>query len=88
MRDHINDLLEYSRVGRQKNTFYAIDCDRVLEQVLADLNSDIKQAGVVVKCENNLPTIVAEPKQLILLLQNLIGNIIKYRSQETPLKLR
>ncbi|MGL5871731.1 MAG: GAF domain-containing protein [Xenococcaceae cyanobacterium] len=84
MRDRINDLLEYSRVGRQKNTFYAIDCNRVLEQVLADLNSDIKQAGVVVKCEGNLPTIVGDPKQLILLLQNLIGNSIKYRTQETP----
>jgi light-regulated signal transduction histidine kinase (bacteriophytochrome) len=85
MRDRINDLLEYSRVGRQKNTFYPIDCNLILEQVLADLNSDLQQAEAVVSCQSELPTIVADAKQSIVLFQNLIGNSIKYRSQEAPI---
>ncbi len=84
MRTQINDLLEYSRVGRQKSTLRTTDCNLIVEQAIANLRSEIeKNQAVVIYC-NNLPTIVADPSQLIVLFQNLISNAIKYRSSATP----
>jgi signal transduction histidine kinase len=84
MRDRINDLLEYSRVGRQKNKFEPTDCNLLLQQAIADLKSDINKSQATVIAEGDLPTVVADAKQLTQLFQNLIGNSIKYRSQEAP----
>ncbi|AFZ37200.1 multi-sensor signal transduction histidine kinase [Stanieria cyanosphaera PCC 7437] len=84
MRTQINDLLEYSRVGRQKNTLRATDCNLVLEQALANLRAAIDYNQAIINCENNLPTLIADFSQLVVLWQNLISNSIKYRSLQQP----
>ena len=84
MRTQINDLLEYSRVGKQRSTFRTTDCNLVVEQAIANLRSEIdKHQAVVIYCAD-LPTLIADSSQLIVLFQNLISNAIKYHSQAIP----
>ena len=84
MRTQINDLLEYSRVGRQRSTFRTTDCNLVVEQAIANLRSEIeKQRALVTYC-HSLPTLIADSSQLVVLFQNLISNAIKYRTAADP----
>jgi PAS domain S-box-containing protein len=84
MQRLIQDLLAYSRVGTRRNEFEPTDCERVLGRVLVDLRVAIEECGAVVT-HDPLPTLMADGTQLGQLLQNLIGNAIKFRNQEPPL---
>ena len=84
MRTQINDLLEYSRVGRQKSTFRATDCNLVVKQAISNLRSEIEKNQAVVTSCANLPTLIGDYSQLVVLFQNLISNAIKYHSQAIP----
>jgi PAS domain S-box-containing protein len=84
MRQQIDDLLQYSRVNTKTQPFQIIDINWVLEQALANLQVSIRQQGVIIKVENPLPTLIADPSQLIQLLQNLISNGIKYHGDVSP----
>jgi len=79
MQALINDLLTYSRAGRQDGGREQVDVQDVVAEALQNLNSRIEDAGSVVTFEN-LPTLVANRKQLVSVFQNLISNSIKYRS--------
>lgn len=84
MRTQINDLLEYSRFDRQRSTFRHTDCNLVVEQAIANLRSEIEKNEAVITCQDNLPTLIGDSSQLVVLFQNLIGNSIKYRSRSQP----
>jgi signal transduction histidine kinase len=79
----INDLLNYSRVGRQERNFEAVDCDPIYAQVLANLQVAISTNNAIVSADP-LPRVYGNSSQLTQLFQNLIGNAIKFRSQEPP----
>ncbi|MGL5060646.1 MAG: sensor histidine kinase, partial [Microcoleus sp.] len=79
----IDDLLEYSRVGRNQKPFETVDCDRIVEQALANLQATIRETGAVINC-STLPVVMGEVSQLVQLFQNLIGNAIKYRQEAPP----
>lgn len=81
MKTQIEYLLEYSRLGQQKNTWREIDCNLIVRQAIANLLSEIETNEIKIICDRHLPTIVADASQLLLLLQNLIENAIKYRRQ-------
>jgi PAS domain S-box-containing protein len=84
MQTLIQDLLAYSRVGTKGRDFESTDCEGLLDRVLGDLKVAIKESGAVVT-HDPLPTVTADGTQLGQLLQNLIGNAIKFRNQEPPL---
>ncbi|MFK0181718.1 ATP-binding protein [Streptomyces xanthochromogenes] len=77
MQTLINDLLEFSRVGRVHNTHESIALDAVVERTLSALSVSIEETGAKITCEG-LPTLVADPTQMGMLWQNLIGNAIKF----------
>ena len=83
MQALIHDLLAYSRVGTQGKAFGPTDCETVLHDVLANLQAAITETGAVVSHEQ-LPTVIADERQLRQLFQNLIGNALKFRGQERP----
>jgi PAS domain S-box-containing protein len=83
MQTLINDLLDYSRVGRQTRAFEAVDCETIIHQVLTNLQVTILQTQAIVTCAP-LPTVTGDPSQLIQLFQNTIGNALKFHTQEPP----
>lgn len=83
MQQLIRDLLTYSRVGRQSLEFKSLDCNEILSQVCTNLQVAIAESQAVVSSDP-LPTLIADPLRLTQLLQNLIGNAIKYRSELAP----
>jgi signal transduction histidine kinase len=83
MQQLIDDLLSFSRVGTQGKPLEPTDNEAVLSQVLDNLQIAIAQSHAVVT-HDPLPTILGDEIQLIQLLQNLIGNAIKFRREEQP----
>lgn len=84
MRQLIQDLLTYSRVGTVSAPLAPTDVAAVLRTTLADLEVAIQSSGAQVTCDP-LPCVVANDGQIKQLLQNLIGNAIKFRGDRPPL---
>jgi light-regulated signal transduction histidine kinase (bacteriophytochrome) len=83
MQQLIEALLQYSRVGTHGQPFAPVDMNRVFAAAVANLRLAIEESGAVVE-HGPLPTVAGDEVQLIQLLQNLIGNAIKFRGEETP----
>jgi len=78
MQGLINDLLNFSRVTTKSQPFATVDLNEVVREVTTDLEARIEQVGGRVEA-GQLPTIEAEPLHMRQLLQNLIGNALKFR---------
>jgi PAS domain S-box-containing protein len=83
MKQLINDLLAYSRVGTRGEAFEPVAVHEVLQRALANLLAAIDETGAMVTHED-LPVVMGDRSQLSQLFQNLIGNAIKYRGEEPP----
>ncbi|MBI3959675.1 MAG: HAMP domain-containing protein [Chloroflexi bacterium] len=79
----IDDLLTYSRVNTRSLPFVPTDLGRVARAVADDLEIRIQQTGGRVEIEE-LPTLEADPRQMGQLLQNLIGNSLKFHRADAP----
>ncbi len=78
MREMIKALLTYSRVGSHGNPFAPVSMEKVMPQVLDNLNLAITEGNATVT-HDLLPEVLADESQMTLLLQNLIANAIKFR---------
>ena len=87
MQTLISDLLQLSRVTSKAQPFTTVDLSQVAGDVLGDLEVRLRQSGGAVEV-GALPTIEADPLQMRQLLQNLIGNAIKYARPEEPPRVR
>ena len=83
MQRLINDLLSFSRVTTRALPFVPVDLGQLAQEVLADLEARLEQSGGRVEI-GALPTIDAEPVQMRQLLQNLIGNALKFHRPDEP----
>ncbi|MBD2439732.1 GAF domain-containing protein [Nostoc sp. FACHB-110] len=83
MQNLINDLLNYSRVSTRGQPFVQVDCTEILAQAIANLKLAIEDSGAEITY-NPLPVITGDPIQLTQVLQNLIGNAIKFRRELPP----
>lgn len=83
MRTLISDLLLYSQVTTRVHPFARTDLARIAREVLADLETAIAESGGRVEV-GDLPVIDADALQMRQLLQNLLGNALKYRRKDTP----
>ncbi|WP_081740336.1 YfiR/HmsC family protein [Aquimarina pacifica] len=81
MRKLINALLEYSRLGREKE-YSRTNCNTVIKELIEDLNNVIKKTGATINV-NPLPIVNGSEIELRLLFQNLISNGIKFRDIDT-----
>ncbi|QDU54346.1 PAS domain-containing sensor histidine kinase [Aeoliella mucimassa] len=79
----ITDLLQYSRITSRGKAFSKVDPGECLRAVIESLELRIKELGAIITYDE-LPVIHADESQLILLLQNLISNALKYRSDQPP----
>jgi signal transduction histidine kinase len=79
----IEDLLDYSRVGRGKEPFQAVPLQLVVVQAMANLEAAVRENQAQVEV-GEMPTVVGDQTQLVELFQNLIGNGIKFRRPVDP----
>jgi signal transduction histidine kinase len=83
----INDLLAFSRIATQGQAFKRCDLNEVLSGVLADLEIAIETSQTQIEIEP-LPEIEADEPQIRQLLQNLLGNGLKFRKPQGQHKIK
>ena len=81
MRKLINDLLSYSRVTTDAKPFQKTSLSKILSGVMSDLQIRIEETHARIEADE-LPVIECEPMQMRQLLQNLIGNALKFRKAD------
>ncbi len=84
MKALIMDLLEYSRVGSGKESFGWVDTAVVMEQVGDIFREKIIAARAPDKHRSPSLRSGVNRVQLTQLLQNLVGNALKYQSDQPP----
>jgi signal transduction histidine kinase/DNA-binding response OmpR family regulator len=82
MQQLIRELLTYSKVGAKARALRPTDCEEVLARALSSLQVTIEESRAVVT-HDPLPTVTADGELLVQVLQNLIGNAVKFRGTET-----
>ncbi len=83
MQQLIDDLLAYARVGTRGKKFQEVDFNKLVDQVVADLQVTIQATGAEVTHER-LPTVAADPTLMAQLFLNLLGNAIKFHGDRPP----
>ncbi len=83
MRVLIDDLLTFSRVTTKAQPFSPVDLNIVAHEVVDDLEATIQATHGDVEI-GELPTIDADPPQIRQMLQNLIGNALKFQRRDVP----
>ncbi len=84
METLLRDLLAYSQVGSTgEGPATPVVCTEALSKALLNLQASIDQTQAQISW-NGLPTVRAHEIRLVQLLQNLVGNAIKYRGAERP----
>jgi PAS domain S-box-containing protein len=83
MQTLINDLLAFSRVTTKARPFAPVDLAQITREVVNDLEARIEEVKGRVEI-GELPVIESEALQMRQLLQNLIGNALKFRRAEVP----
>ncbi|TAN65899.1 MAG: PAS domain S-box protein [Methylobacter sp.] len=80
----ILSLLDYSRVGRKTEAKTLISSKASLDEALAFLYPELSACGGEIKLSGDWPELFASRDELTRLLQNLIGNAVKYHEQNQP----
>jgi len=79
----IQGLLAFSRVTTKAQPKISVDLEQTTREVVGDLEARIADAGGRVEI-GALPTVQADPLQMRQLMQNLIGNALKFRRPDEP----
>jgi PAS domain S-box-containing protein len=83
--DHmITDLLGYSRIGRENAPKQPVALGLVLERAVSNLKISIEDSGAEVVAATPLPEVAGYESELERLLQNLIGNAVKFKAEDRP----
>lgn len=83
MHTLVADILTFSRVEARACKFEPADLNQIVAQTAAMLEDEIQISNAEITYEE-LPTIAGDPAQLSQLLNNLIGNALKYQTTDTP----
>jgi light-regulated signal transduction histidine kinase (bacteriophytochrome) len=86
MYEILDALYEHSQVGGQEGNIAPIDCSRVVNQAITNLQGEITASGSEITMDP-LPTVSAVETEVMRLFQNLIGNAIKYRESRKSVKV-
>ena len=83
MQQLISDLLAFSRVGTRGKPLVPMEAQAAYEEALGNLALTIDESGAEVSADP-LPMITGDYGQIVQLLQNLIGNAIKFHGEAAP----
>jgi signal transduction histidine kinase len=83
MQALINDLLQYSRVGRSAREPALVSSDAALAQARSNLAAVMEETGATVE-SGHLPLVLAELTLLTAVFQNLLSNALKFSGGKPP----
>jgi len=87
MQTLIQDLLAFSRIGRNGAALGHVDCGAVMDEVLLSLGPAMEETGALVT-HTALPVVWADRSQMVQVFQNLIGNAIKFRGEDPAISVQ
>jgi signal transduction histidine kinase/CheY-like chemotaxis protein len=87
MQALINDLLEYSRITTRGQALVRTDMSQIVHFALDNLHTILKEADADVQVEA-LPTVTVDAGQMVQVMQNLIGNAIKFSRVDQKPKIK
>jgi len=82
MRQLLDDLLQFSKVATRPEMFRTVDLGKIILEAADIFEEKIREAGVSIET-GDLPEIEADETQMLQLFQNLVGNALKYRSEQS-----
>jgi len=84
MSNSIDELMEYSRVGRLYNEYEPVDVNMVISEIIRSIKADVDNSEAKITY-STMPTLNVVPVTFKMLIQNLLTNALKYQSDEqTP----
>lgn len=83
MKGLITSLLDYSQLDKNQQ-FDTISVDEMIGEVLQDMKAAIDSASAVTRTENKIRSVKGDRAQLQRLIQNLVGNALKFKTTGTP----
>jgi signal transduction histidine kinase len=83
----IHDLLEYSKVSRMDVLKTTVSTKSLVDKALENLRATLREVDAEITI-GDLPTLDFNPTDGIMLFQNLIGNAVKYRSENRKPKVK
>ena len=81
MKELILDMLEYSRVSSSAIQYENVNVNKIVEEVKLNLLPSIENENATI-IVGNLPTVKGIKSQIFQLIQNLVGNAMKYKSKD------
>ena len=79
----IEDLLTYARLGKQELRKSSVDLAQIFREVVAQ---EAQGLEIEMVAPDSLP-VEAEPGLMRMVVENLVGNAVKYRRPDVPLRL-
>ncbi len=87
MSQLIKDLLAFTRIDARPAELQPVDLAEVMRSVRANLAASLNEAGAELAVEA-MPRVMGDPQQLLSLMQNLVGNAVKYRHPDRASQVR
>jgi C4-dicarboxylate-specific signal transduction histidine kinase len=84
----INGLLNYSRVGHANLVFARVELGEIAREALLNLTATLEACQGDVEIVSGLPAVQGNHGELVRLVQNLVGNALKYRRPEAKPRIR
>lgn len=85
MHQLLEDLLKLARLGKVVNPFAMVPMNEVIDEVIENLHGIINPIEINIRIEPDLPYVYADRSRLVVIIQNLLENAIKFRHAEKPL---
>lgn len=83
MRSLIQDLLAYSRLYPDGRSFQLVDMNGICDETLINLRNLVEEKGASITC-HQMPTVFGDPIQLGQVIQNIVGNALKFSGGKSP----